>query len=80
MRTTVDIEPEHRSALLAIAARRGEKGFSSVLKEAIEGYLAGEAEREKRHQKFLALAGSITEQEADELQREVERIRTHWRS
>jgi hypothetical protein len=80
VRTTADIEPEHRSALLAIAARRGEKGFSGVLKEAIKGYLAGEAEREKRHQKFLSLAGSITEQAADDLQREVEKTRAYWRS
>ena len=79
MRTTVDIKPEHRSALLAIAARRGQKGFSQVLEDAIENYLAGETEREERHKKFVSLAGSITEEEADELQREVARIRASWR-
>ena len=65
MRTTVDIKPEHRSALLAIAARRGQKGFSTVLEEAIESYLAGESEQE-RHKKFLSFAEVLTEQEADE--------------
>jgi hypothetical protein len=34
MRTTVELKPEHRSRLIAIAAKRGEKGFSSVLNEA----------------------------------------------
>jgi len=48
MRTTVDLKPEHRSALLTLAARRGEKGFSSVLSEMIEAYLAGECDRERR--------------------------------
>ena len=43
MRTTVEMKPEHRSALLALAARRGEKGFSNLLAEAIDEFLQGEA-------------------------------------
>ena len=46
MRTTIEIRPEHRSALLALASRRGHKGFSAVLAEAIESFLKDEAERE----------------------------------
>jgi hypothetical protein len=38
MRTTIEMKPEHRAALLALA-RLGDKGFSSVLQEAIETYL-----------------------------------------
>ena len=45
MRTIVDIKPEHRDALLALAARRGQKGFSLVLAEAIEEYLDEERTR-----------------------------------
>ena len=75
MRTTVEIKPEHRSALLAIAARRGQKGFSEVLEEAIESYLTGEAEREEKVQTFLSLAGSISQEEADELHKHVEELR-----
>ena len=48
MRTTIELKPEHRSALMALASRRGEKGFSSVLGEAIEVFLQGEVERENR--------------------------------
>ena len=44
MRTTIELKPEHRAALLELAARRGEKGFSSLIADAIEAYLAG-AER-----------------------------------
>jgi hypothetical protein len=79
VRTTVEMKPEHRSALLAIAARRGEKGFSGVLEEAIETYLKGEDERKKRREKFLSLAGTLTEEEGEELRREVERLRASWR-
>ena len=79
MRTTVDMKPEHRSALLALAARRGQKGFSLVLEEAIESYLANESEREKRRQTFLALAGSLSDEEAADLRRISREVRESWR-
>jgi hypothetical protein len=42
------MKPEHRSALLSLASRRGQKGFSAVLSDAIESYLRQEEGREKR--------------------------------
>jgi len=79
VRTTVEMKPEHRSALLTLASRRGEKGFSAVLAEAIESYLRAETEREKRRQTFRSLAGSLSKREADELRRTVREIRESWR-
>jgi hypothetical protein len=79
MRTTVEIKPEHRSALLALASRRGQKGFSAVLGEAIESYLLGEVDRQKRRQAFLALAGSISETDANELHQKIQELRENWR-
>lgn len=79
MRTTVEISPEHRSALLAIAARRGEKGFSSVLEDAIEQYLAGEDERRRRREELLKLAGSLSPKEAAELHDRSRALRENWR-
>ena len=79
MRTTVEMKPEHRSALLALASRRGQKGFSAVLEEAIEDYLRGETDREERRRTLLELAGSISPEEADELRRSVREIREYWR-
>ena len=79
MRTTVEMSAEHRSALLALAARRGEKGFSSVLAEAIEEYLNGNAERKRRLKNLLALEGSLSTEEADELRRVTKELRESWR-
>lgn len=79
MRTTIELRPEHRSALLALAVRRGQKGFSGVLEEAIEAYLRGEAKREEHRQAFHSLAGILTEDEAGELERSVEEVRARWR-
>ena len=79
MRTTVEMKPEHRSALLALAARRGEKGFSSVLAEAIEEYLDEEKTRVQRRKELLSLAGSLSANEAKALRNTATSIRVNWR-
>jgi metal-responsive CopG/Arc/MetJ family transcriptional regulator len=79
MRTTIELKPELRSRLIAIAAKRGEKGFSSVLNEAVESYLGEEAAREKRRQKALHLRGVLKHEEAAELQKSTAALRASWR-
>jgi metal-responsive CopG/Arc/MetJ family transcriptional regulator len=79
MRTTVEMKPEHRSALLALAARRGEKGFSSVLAEAIEEYLDEEKTRVQRRKELLSLAGSLSADEAKALRNTATSLRENWR-
>jgi hypothetical protein len=79
MRTTVEMKPEHRSALLALAARRGEKGFSSVLAEAIEEYLDQERTRVQRRKEVLSLAGSLSVQDAKHLRSTTMSVREQWR-
>lgn len=73
------MKSEHRSALIALASRRGQKGFSGVLGEAIESYLQGEVEREKRRRTLLSLAGSLSKKEGDGLRRAVKELRESWR-
>jgi len=65
----VELKAEHRSRLLAIAARRGQKGFSSVLSDAVESYLGEEAERERRRPMALQLRGTLKREEAAKLQK-----------
>lgn len=79
MRTTIELKPEHRSRLIAIAAKRGEKGFSSVLNEAVESYLSEEAERDARQQRSLRLRGILKREEAAELQKRAAALRASWR-
>jgi metal-responsive CopG/Arc/MetJ family transcriptional regulator len=73
------MKPEHRSALLALAARRGEKGFSSVLAEAIEEYLDEEKTRVQRRKELLSLAGSLSADEAKALRNTATSLRENWR-
>jgi hypothetical protein len=59
MRTTVEINDEHRARLLQLAARRGDKGFSHILAEAIERYLAELDRSDVTRRKALELCGSL---------------------
>jgi len=64
---------------MALAALRGEKGFSAVLEEAIDVFLEHSGEREKRVRVLAGLAGSLSENEADAMRRSSEEIRSSWR-
>jgi hypothetical protein len=60
MRTTVEKKAEHRRALRAIAARRGDEGISCVLAEAIEHCLGRELRHAYRREELSSLAGSLS--------------------
>ena len=73
------MKSQHRSALLALAARRGEKGFSSVLAEAIEEYLDAERLRAQRREELLSVAGALSPEDAEALRRSTIALRENWR-
>ena len=79
MRTTIEIKPEHRARLLELAANRGEKGFSTVVAEALELYLEAQSGRMNAIETALALKGSMRETEAAGLLARTQRIRADWR-
>ena len=79
MRTTIEIKPEHHARLLELAASRGEKGFSTVIAEAIELYLRAHSGRTTAIRSALALKGSMTEKEATSLLTRTQKLRATWR-
>lgn len=79
MRTTVELPNSLRAKLLELAARRGEKGFSNLVREAVERYLASHAGREEEVRRADSLLGSLTDAEADGLEESVRRLRERWR-
>ena len=79
MRTTIEMKPEHRARILELAATRGEKGFSTVVAEALELYLEGGSDRKNAIRSALALKGSMRKTEAAGLLTRTGRIRADWR-
>jgi predicted transcriptional regulator len=79
MRTTIELKPEHRARLLELAARRGQKGFSFVIQEAVDAYLKTGGERDRQRQRALSLRGCLPVAEAKRLRRETAELRGFWR-
>ena len=81
MRTTIEITDEQRARLLELAAARGEKGFSHLVREAIERYLIveGDSERRRRAEAALSVLGRLPEKAADRMEETRSRLRESWR-
>lgn len=79
MRTTIDISDEHRAKLLQLAAERGAKGFSELVREAIDHYLAENAARHERVAAALRVLGTLNDEAANRLEDSVKRLRGTWR-
>lgn len=79
MKTSVEIDDEHRVRLLELAAKRGDKDLAGVMAEAIETYLAVMDGDQERWRTALALRGSLSDEDAEELRAAVSRLREGWR-
>lgn len=79
MRTTIELTDEHRAALLELAARRGEKGFSTLIAEALDVYLKRVSDGEGRRKATLALRGALRREDAEALRAATRAIRERWR-
>lgn len=78
MRTTVEITEEQHRALSAIAQRRGVRGFSLLVQEALDGYLASLDTDEV--DLLLGLEGILTDAEAQEMASRINEARATWRA
>jgi metal-responsive CopG/Arc/MetJ family transcriptional regulator len=79
MRTTVEIDNRQRAELLRLAAKRGEKGFSGIVREALDAYLKGHRARTEAVERARALQGTFDDDDTDEIEASVRRLREQWR-
>ena len=85
MRTTIELTDDHRAKLLVLAARRRLRGFSVLIREALERYLE-EPSNGGRTQAGAKAARSarkirarMTETEAEQMQRRIDELWRRWR-
>lgn len=80
MRTTIEISDDLRARLVALAARRGMRGFSQIVQEALERFLEAEddAKRAGRVADALAALGSLSAESAAAMHGHVRRLRGRW--
>jgi hypothetical protein len=76
MRTTVEITDEQHLALTALAARRGVRGFSTLVREALDQYLADQ--RGDDLEALLSLKGVLSPEEGDALEQRIAEAWATW--
>jgi hypothetical protein len=79
MRTTIELSPEHRARLLELAARKGEKGFSRLIADALDLYLQAQSTHDEQRKRALLLKGALPAREAIELRAAAAELRQSWR-
>ena len=65
MRTTIELDNEHRARLLDLAARRGLKGFSAIVQEALDQYLDRASAKARAGSSVQRFRGCLSKAEAD---------------
>jgi hypothetical protein len=78
MRTTVEITEGQHRALSALAQRRGLRGFSPLVQEALAAYLRGLDTQEI--DLLLGLEGMLGEDDERELRSRIDTLRATWRT
>lgn len=77
MRTTIEITSEQHQALSALAQRRGVRGFSVLVQEALTAYLDDLSPDEVEH--LLGLEGVLSEADTREVRDRIASVRSTWR-
>jgi hypothetical protein len=78
MRTTVEISDRQRSILLSLAAQRGLRGYSEIVQEALDQYIAGRTKELETKEKVLAMEGSWRQEETEETRSRLLELRERW--
>jgi hypothetical protein len=78
MRTTIEISDRHRSILLSLAAQRGLRGYSEIIQEAIDLYLAAQMKETDLKEKVLAMQGSWQKEETEQTKSSLLELREKW--
>jgi predicted transcriptional regulator len=79
MRTTVELSDEIRTKLMELAARRGARGFSALVEEALVQYLDEEQRRRRGVEEAQAVIRAMDEEAATALEESVRTLRKRWR-
>jgi hypothetical protein len=78
MRTTVEIRDDQHAVLAALASRRGLRGFSLLVQEALDVYL-NDLDGD-RLAEVMGLRGTLSAEEAEELARRIDEAWSTWRT
>lgn len=79
MRTTIEISDKHRSILLALAAQRGLRGYSYIIKEALDHYIEDQSKTAEKKRKILKMEKTWNVEETKEIRFNLAELRENWK-
>jgi predicted transcriptional regulator len=79
MRTTIELSDDHRSALHSIAARRGLRGYSKLIQEAIDLYIKQKEKKGDGLRQLLKMRGTWSAEEAKRVRKRLGELRQNWK-
>ena len=78
MRTTIELSDDLIAALHALAVKKGHRGYSRIMEEAVKHYLLDLEKKEGAWSVLGKMRGSWGAEEADETRKKLEEIRKNW--
>lgn len=75
----MELTNEQRAELLRLAAKRNLKGYSALIQEAVDAYLAHQAGNERAVQTALSLEGTFAGEAGEKFEDRIRSIRRNWR-
>ena len=79
MRTTIELTNDHRSSLYSLAARRGLRGYSKLIQEAVDLYIQEMMAKEGNARVLLKMRGTWNEEGSRKFQKKLREIRKSWK-
>ena len=79
MRTTIELSNDHRSSLHSLAARRGLRGYSKLIQEAVDLYIQEMTAKEGNTEHLLKMRGTWNKEEARKFQNKLREVRGNWK-
>jgi metal-responsive CopG/Arc/MetJ family transcriptional regulator len=79
MRTTIDISEDHRLALNQISQMRGYRGYSKIIQEAIDYFIAHNPFDRRERIRLLRLKGAWKQDQSKETRARLSEVRNNWK-
>lgn len=79
MRTTIELSNDHRSSLHSLAARRGLRGYSKLIQEAVDLYIREMKAKEGNAKVLLKMRGTWNKDDAHAFSKKLREIRINWK-
>ena len=79
MRTTIEISDRHRSILMSLAAQKGLRGYSGIIKDALDYYIAHQTRAADIKKDILKMKGSWKAEETKEIRSKLIELRENWK-